>query len=266
MKSRLELPRSVPTLAERLSEMGYSCLSPSANGFLGTELGVSRGFSDAAWGTWWEKFLRSPGRTEPWNCTWEKVTPDPRQTPEVTPGVGSPTAQVARLGHRQVEGKDPPRMGPVMNLINREIRRRRPVPGPSGDEGIPLGVSHRTLQDLALGDAEVEGGGPAHEGGPTVHQASILRPPRPREPLGRGVATPPPSTGAISVRHEGSGGLPLHGVGRFLGPMGYNCSSPDRPGATQRFFSSSKDADPCPIRGQCGSVRGFSSRSSLCSA
>jgi arylsulfatase A-like enzyme len=136
MKSRLELPRSVPTLAERLSEMGYSCLSLSANGFLSTELGLIRGFSDAAWGTWWEKFLRSPARTEPWNCTWEKVTPDPRQTREVTPGVGSPMARVARLGHRLVEGKDPPWMGPAMNLINREIRRRRPVPGPG-----PLPIS-----------------------------------------------------------------------------------------------------------------------------
>lgn len=121
MKSSLSLSPSVPTLASRLRDRGYATLSLSANGFIGPDFGLLGGFEDAAWGLWWEKFLRFPDRESPHRATW---------MPTVTAGTGVPPSEGSgRLplgfAHRFIEGKDPVWMGPAVNLMNLGIRQLR---------------------------------------------------------------------------------------------------------------------------------------------
>jgi arylsulfatase A-like enzyme len=61
----LGLPEGIPTLAERLDSLGYRSLSLAANAFIGPRFGLIRGFDSAAWGGWWEAFLRSPRARAP---------------------------------------------------------------------------------------------------------------------------------------------------------------------------------------------------------
>jgi arylsulfatase A-like enzyme len=61
----LSTPDSVPRLPEMLRGSGYRSLSLSANPFISPRFGLVRGFDRAAWGGWWEAFLRMPRETAP---------------------------------------------------------------------------------------------------------------------------------------------------------------------------------------------------------
>ena len=65
LKRSLVLDPTLPTLAERLGEAGYASFSASANGFISPDFGLVRGFSAAAWGDWWERFLHIPTNDKP---------------------------------------------------------------------------------------------------------------------------------------------------------------------------------------------------------
>lgn len=65
LKHSLKLEAAPPTLAGELEAAGYATLSASANGFISPEFGLTRGFSAAAWGTWWERFVHDPDHSEP---------------------------------------------------------------------------------------------------------------------------------------------------------------------------------------------------------
>lgn len=54
-----------PLLPSVLKSAGYRSISLSANGFNSPLFGLTRGFDYAAWGEWWERYLRLPGRTVP---------------------------------------------------------------------------------------------------------------------------------------------------------------------------------------------------------
>jgi sulfatase-like protein len=64
-RGRLILPRELPTIAEALSGAGYATFSGSANGMISPSFGLTRGFETAAWGDWWEPYLRLMGEVEP---------------------------------------------------------------------------------------------------------------------------------------------------------------------------------------------------------
>lgn len=72
MKRAAHLSSAVPTLATRLGSRGYRTASFSANGFICPEFGLSTGFDFAAWGAWWENYLRLPPRYPPPNV-WDAV-------------------------------------------------------------------------------------------------------------------------------------------------------------------------------------------------
>ncbi len=57
-KASLVLPPELPTLASMLGEAGYATASFSANALIGPASGLSRAFQSAAWGGWWEGYLR----------------------------------------------------------------------------------------------------------------------------------------------------------------------------------------------------------------
>jgi len=61
----LALRRGFPTLAERLSAAGYATGFFASNGLLSPESGLTQGFQVAAWGEWWERYLRVPRLTYP---------------------------------------------------------------------------------------------------------------------------------------------------------------------------------------------------------
>ena len=61
----LSLDPTVPTLGTALHSVGYRSLSLSANPFISPRFGLVNGFDEAAWGGWWEAFLRSPRETAP---------------------------------------------------------------------------------------------------------------------------------------------------------------------------------------------------------
>jgi arylsulfatase A-like enzyme len=136
MKAALKLDPSLPTMASLLKEEGYATLSLSANGFVGPEFGLLKGFDQAAWGVWWEKFLRLPDRETPMESTWA-----PRQTPPaaLVPIRGSAKGSsgsdggrgvLLRFAHSLVKGKDPIWMGPLANALNLGVQRvRAPSPG-----------------------------------------------------------------------------------------------------------------------------------------
>lgn len=65
----LTLPASEPTLQGDLGRAGYATGLFSANGFLSPLFGLTGGFDLAAWGVWWERFLRVPYKTRPPNLT-----------------------------------------------------------------------------------------------------------------------------------------------------------------------------------------------------
>jgi arylsulfatase A-like enzyme len=142
MKSQLKLAPGVPTIASRLKERGYATLSLSANGFVGPDFGLLSGFEAAAWGTWWEKFLRLPDLNLPLQSTWKSNASNPpgqaseSATPLTVSGHDLPMGFGTRLVHPFVEGKDPVWMGPAVNLLNFGIQRLRPR-GP----GSPLAIS-----------------------------------------------------------------------------------------------------------------------------
>ena len=131
MKSVLKLDPSLPTMAGLLKEEGYATLSLSANGFVGPEFGLLSGFDQAAWGVWWEKFLRLPDRREPIESTWGpgKARPadpsgvQPSQERDQGPGRGRGVA--FRFAHSLVKGKDPVWMGPLANALNLGVQRVR---------------------------------------------------------------------------------------------------------------------------------------------
>jgi arylsulfatase A-like enzyme len=129
MKSGLQLDPALPTIASRLQAEGYATLSVSANGFVGPEFGLLHGFDDAAWGVWWEKFLRFPDRARP-----AMATPGLESGASARPaGVrsGEPTGAEfegsmglgMRIAHPFVQGKDPVWMGPLVNFLNLGIQR-----------------------------------------------------------------------------------------------------------------------------------------------
>jgi len=61
----LALRSPAPTLAEQLSAAGYATGFFASNGLLMPESGLTRGFQVAAWGGWWERYLRVPCLTYP---------------------------------------------------------------------------------------------------------------------------------------------------------------------------------------------------------
>jgi arylsulfatase A-like enzyme len=126
MKSTLRLDPRVPTIASVLRSHGYATLSLSANGFLGPQFGLLSGFENAAWGVWWEKFLRFPDRPHPIESTWDARGENgdgPAGARDLTSrgglGVG------VRIAHPFVKGKDPVWMGPLVNALNLGIQRVR---------------------------------------------------------------------------------------------------------------------------------------------
>jgi|GEM_PF-1521327 arylsulfatase A-like enzyme len=128
MKSRLHLEASTPTLASLLRDRGYATLSLSANGFIGPEFGLLKGFQDAAWGVWWEKFVRIPGLSRPLRSSWISETPPDPGDIQDDDGGSFPSPWGGRILHRFVEGKDPVWMGPAVNLLNLGIRTSRASP------------------------------------------------------------------------------------------------------------------------------------------
>lgn len=61
----LKVPPGVSRLPERLRRGGYRSLSLSANPFVSPRFGLVQGFDHAAWGGWWEAFLRTPRSRAP---------------------------------------------------------------------------------------------------------------------------------------------------------------------------------------------------------
>jgi arylsulfatase A-like enzyme len=126
MKSALRLDPMLPTIASVLRAHGYATLSLSANGFLGPDFGLLSGFEDAAWGVWWEKFLRLPDRSQPIESTWEpKGENNGGPLSDVDGATRGALGLGARLAHPFVKGKDPVWMGPLVNGINLGIQRVR---------------------------------------------------------------------------------------------------------------------------------------------
>jgi arylsulfatase A-like enzyme len=71
LRRSLKLDPSFPTLAGLLGQAGYASFTASANGFLCPDFGLTNGFTSAAWGDWWEKWVHVPNRTLPpagFNC------------------------------------------------------------------------------------------------------------------------------------------------------------------------------------------------------
>jgi arylsulfatase A-like enzyme len=65
LKRKLTLDATWPTLPQVLGEHGYASFSASANGFISPDFGLVRGFTSAAWGDWWERFLHIPTNDRP---------------------------------------------------------------------------------------------------------------------------------------------------------------------------------------------------------
>ncbi|MGA7861986.1 MAG: sulfatase-like hydrolase/transferase, partial [Thermoplasmata archaeon] len=81
LRRSLRLDPSIPTLAQLLGEHGYATFAASSNGFLSPEFGLLHGFSAAAWGEWWERFLHLPGSQFPprgFNCGPTMKLPESR--------------------------------------------------------------------------------------------------------------------------------------------------------------------------------------------
>lgn len=69
MGGAVRLSESVPTLPTLLRERGYGTIALSANGFIGPEMGLTQTFDAAAWGDWWERYVRLPNRSIPPRAT-----------------------------------------------------------------------------------------------------------------------------------------------------------------------------------------------------
>lgn len=61
----LKLNPSVPRLPALLREKGYRTMSLSANPLISPAFGLTEGFDLAAWGGWWEPYLRFAARSPP---------------------------------------------------------------------------------------------------------------------------------------------------------------------------------------------------------
>lgn len=70
-RSSVHLQPSVPTLASRLRNVGYTSFSLSANMLICPEMGLDPGFQQMAWGGWWEPYLRFLSPPEPPGTTGE---------------------------------------------------------------------------------------------------------------------------------------------------------------------------------------------------
>ncbi len=68
LKRRLKLDPSFETLPGWLGGQGYASLTASSNGFISPDFGLVNGFTSAAWGDWWERFVHLPNLTRPPNA------------------------------------------------------------------------------------------------------------------------------------------------------------------------------------------------------
>jgi arylsulfatase A-like enzyme len=74
-KGSLVFESRVPRLPSLLQHEGYETFSLSANPFIGSLLGFVEGFDRAAWGGWWESYLRLPREAPPQDSTDQKPNP-----------------------------------------------------------------------------------------------------------------------------------------------------------------------------------------------
>jgi arylsulfatase A-like enzyme len=64
-RGAMRVPSSIKLLPSYLTPLGYRTISLSANGFNSPQFGLTNGFQEAAWGEWWERYLRIPNRQFP---------------------------------------------------------------------------------------------------------------------------------------------------------------------------------------------------------